>query len=140
MHVHRNLARTAVRLLPYPVDYFPYTVTHVWRSCNCCSFQHWRLLASSERPVPAEMRTLNIWTADWFYRWLGPRALKQLTHVFSRWHVRTRIGFLRHLGNLFGTLFLYHGPQGILARTWATGSMVLWVVILLGIYLIAYYY
>ena len=43
-------------------------------------------------------------------------------------------------GPLFGTLFIYHGPQGILARTWATGSMVLWVVILLGIYLVAYYY
>ena len=27
-----------------------------------------------------------------------------------------------------------------LARTWATGSMVLWVVVLLGICLIAYYY
>ena len=50
------------------------------------------------------------------------------------------IDFLRHLGHLFGTLFLYHGPQGVLARTWATGNMVLWVVILLGLYLVAYYY
>ena len=38
------------------------------------------------------------------------------------------------------TIMVYHGPHGILARTWATGSMVLWIVILLGIYLIAYYY
>ena len=86
-------------------------------------------------------RTLTItldW--DWFYRGLGPRAISQVTHVLSRWHAHKRIDFLRHLGHLFGTLFLYHGPQGILARTWATGSMVLWVVILLGIYLVAYYY
>ena len=127
-------------LLPYPVDYSPYTVTHVLAQLQLLFFSAlaftWLKLSGL---YPPEMRALNI-DAEWLYRWLGPRALKQLTHVFSRWHVRTRIGFLRHLGNLFGTLFLYHGPQGILARTWATGSMVLWVVILLGIYLIAYYY
>jgi len=37
------------------------------------------------------------------------------------------------------SLSSHHGPQGVLARTWATGSMVLCVVILLGVYLIAYY-
>jgi multicomponent Na+:H+ antiporter subunit D len=88
---------------------------------------------------PPEIRSVNI-DVEWVYRWLGPRAVIQLTRVVDRWHIYTRIGFLRHLGTLFGTLFLYHGPQGILARTWATGSMVLWVVILLGLYLIAYYY
>jgi len=127
-------------LLPYPVDYSPYTVTHVLAQLQLLFFSAlaftWLKLSGL---YPPEMRALNI-DAEWLYRWLGPRALNRLTPVFSRWHVRTRSGFLRHLGNLFGTLFLYHGPQGILARTWATGSMVLWVVILLGIYLIAYYY
>ncbi len=127
-------------LLPYPVAYSPYTVTHVLAQLQLLFFSalafSWLKLSGL---YPPEMRALNI-DAEWLYRWLGPRALARLTHVFSRWHVTTRIGFLRHLGHLFGTLFLYHGPQGILARTWATGSMVLWVVILLGIYLIAYYY
>ncbi len=58
--------------------------------------------------------------------------------MLSRWHAHMRIGFLRHVGSLFGTLFLYHGPRGILARTWPTGSMVLWVAVLLGAYLLAY--
>ena len=127
-------------LLPYPVDYSPYTVTHVLAQLQLLFFSAlaftWLKLSGL---YPPEMRAVNI-DAEWLYRWLGPRALNQLTQVFSRWHVTTRSGFLRHLGNLFGTLFLYHGPQGILARTWATGSMVLWVVILLGVYLIAYYY
>ena len=127
-------------LLPYPVDYSPYTVTHVLAQLQLLFFSAlaftWLKLSGL---YPPEMRSVNI-DAEWLYRWLGPRAINQLTHVFTRWHFTTRIGFLRHLGHLFGTLFLYHGPQGILARTWATGSMVLWVVILLGIYLIAYYY
>jgi multicomponent Na+:H+ antiporter subunit D len=124
-------------ILPFPVDYVPYTRTHVIDMLQLLLFSGLAFFIM----LPYMKRTLTItldW--DWFYRWLGPRAISQVTHVLSRWHAHKRIDFLRHLGHLFGTLFLYHGPRGILARTWATGSMVLWVVILLGIYLIAYYY
>ena len=124
-------------ILPFPTDYVPYTRAHVVAMLQLLLFSGLAFFIM----LPQMKRTLTItldW--DWFYRWLGPRAIKQVTHVLSRWHIHTRLGFLRHLGTLFGTLFLYHGPQGILARTWATGSMVLWVVILLGIYLVAYYY
>ena len=91
--------------------------------------------------LPYLKRTLTItldW--DWLYRWLAPRVIDQATRVVDRWHRHRSIDMLRHIGHFFGRLFLYHGPQGIMARTWATGSMVLWVVILLGIYLVAYYY
>jgi multicomponent Na+:H+ antiporter subunit D len=37
------------------------------------------------------------------------------------------------------SIIRHHGSQGILARTWPTGSMVLWVAVLLGVYLIMYY-
>jgi multicomponent Na+:H+ antiporter subunit D len=127
-------------LLPYPVDYSPYTVTHVIAQMQLLFFSAlaftWLKLSGL---YPPEMRSINI-DAEWVYRWLAPRGISQAAQVISRWHVRSRIGFLRHLRHFVGTLFLYHGPRGILARTWATGSMVLWVVILLGIYLVAYYY
>jgi multicomponent Na+:H+ antiporter subunit D len=124
-------------ILPFPVDYVPYTRTHVIGMLQLLLFSGLAFFLM----LPYMKRTLTItldW--DWFYRWLGPYAIGKAIQVLSRWHAHSRIGFLRHLGHLFGTLFLYHGPQGILARTWATGSMVLWVVILLGIYLVAYYY
>jgi multicomponent Na+:H+ antiporter subunit D len=124
-------------ILPYPVDYVPYTYAHVVTMLQLLLFSGLAFFIM----LPYMKRTLTItldW--DWFYRWLGPRAISQVTQVLSRWHVQSRRGFLRHLGHFFGTLFLYHGPRGILARTWATGSMVLWVVILLGVYLVAYYY
>ena len=124
-------------ILPFPVDYVPYTHAHVVAMLQLLLFSGLAFFIM----LPQMKRTLTItldW--DWFYRWLGPRVVSQAMHVLSRWHAHKRINFLRHVGTLFGTLFLYHGPQGILARTWATGSMVLWVVILLGIYLVAYYY
>ena len=123
-------------ILPFPVDYIPYTPAHVIGMLQLLLFSGLAFFIM----LPYLKRTLTItldW--DWLYRWLGPRAIRLATRVLDRWHLQSRSGFLRHLGTLFGTLFLYHGPRGILARTWATGSMVLWVVILLGIYLVAYY-
>jgi multicomponent Na+:H+ antiporter subunit D len=127
-------------LLPFPADYSPYTITHVLAQLQLLFFSAlaftWLKLSGL---YPPEMRAINI-DMEWTWRWLGPRAINRLTQVLSRWHTHRRTDFLRHLGHLFGTLFLYHGPRGILARTWATGSMVLWVVILLGVYLLAYYF
>ena len=127
-------------LLPFPADYSPYTITHVLAQMQLLFFSAlaftWLKLSGL---YPPEMRAINI-DMEWTLRWLGPRATNRLTQVLSRWHTHRRTDFLRHLGHLFGTLFLYHGPRGILARTWATGSMVLWVVILLGVYLVAYYF
>jgi multicomponent Na+:H+ antiporter subunit D len=127
-------------LLPFPADYSPYTITHVLAQLQLLFFSAlaftWLKLSGL---YPPEMRAINI-DMEWTWRWLGPRAINRLTQVLSRWHTHRRTDLLRHLGHLFGTLFLYHGPRGILARTWATGSMVLWVVILLGVYLLAYYF
>jgi multicomponent Na+:H+ antiporter subunit D len=127
-------------LLPFPVEYSPYTATHVIAQLQLLFFSALAFTWLKLRGLyPPEMRAVNI-DVEWGYRWLGPRVVSQVMQVLNRWHAHRRIDFLRHLGTLFGTLFIYHGPQGILARTWATGSMVLWVVILLGIYLVAYYY
>jgi multicomponent Na+:H+ antiporter subunit D len=51
--------------------------------------------------------------------------------------VRSRV-----LGVVRGTLRSVHwghGPQGILARTWPTGSMILWVAVLLAAFLVFYF-
>ena len=127
-------------LLPFPVEYSPYTGTHVIAQLQLLFFSAlafaWLKLSGL---YPPETRAVNI-DAEWVYRRLAPRTFRRVVGPAAGWHLRLRLGFLRRLGTVIGTLFLYHGPQGILARTWATGSMVLWVVILLGVYLIAYYY
>jgi multicomponent Na+:H+ antiporter subunit D len=123
-------------ILPFTVAYQPYTGTHVIEMLQLLLFSGLAFFIM----LPYMKRTLTItldW--DWFYRRLWPRSLAEVRRVAEPWRLRLRIGSLRRLGTVLGTLFLYHGPQGILARTWATGSMVLWVVILLGIYLVAYY-
>ncbi len=41
--------------------------------------------------------------------------------------------------DLMGFLTRHHGARGTLARTWPTGSMALWVAILLAVFVVAYY-
>jgi multicomponent Na+:H+ antiporter subunit D len=127
-------------LLPFPVEYAPYTATHVIAQLQLLLFSAlaftWLKLSGL---YPPELPSVNL-DAEWLYRRLAPQLVHSAARVAGSWSERLRSGLLRRLGQLTAGLSHYHGPQGILARTWATGSMVLWVVILLGIYLVAYYY
>ncbi len=45
----------------------------------------------------------------------------------------------RRIENFIARLYRHHGPHGFLARTWPTGSTVLWVGVMLGGLLLIYY-
>ena len=126
-------------ILPFPVDYEPYTVTHVitqlqllfW-SAVAFAWLNWVGL------YPPELRSVNL-DSDWIVRRLVPRMFGPVTRAFARlW-----TGILDQLGRrataTLQTVHRHHGPQGILERTWPTGSMALWVAILLALILVLYY-
>jgi multicomponent Na+:H+ antiporter subunit D len=87
---------------------------------------------------PPELRSVNL-DAEWMYRWLGPRAVRAFVGVVGPIDTGLRQAVRRRLGAVAGLLWRHHGPHGVLARTWPTGSMVLWVAVLLGMYLVLYY-
>jgi multicomponent Na+:H+ antiporter subunit D len=123
-------------LLPFPVDYAPYSGAHVVEMLQLLLFSGLAFFVM----LPYMKRTLTItldW--DWIYRWLAPRAIRAASRAAQPVHERVQLALSRYLDGALGTLSTHHGPQGVLARTWATGSMVLCVVILLGVYLVAYY-
>ncbi len=126
-------------VLPFPVDYEPYTVTHVitqlqllfW-SAVAFAWLNWVGL------YPPELRSVNL-DSDWIVRRLVPRMFGPVTRAFARlW-----TGILDQVGRrataTLQTVHRHHGPQGILERTWPTGSMALWVAILLALILLLYY-
>ena len=125
-------------ILPFPVDYEPYTVTHVitqlqllfW-SAVAFAWLNWVGL------YPPELRSVNL-DSDWIVRRLVPRMFGPVTRALARlW-----TGILDQLGRrataTLQTVHRHHGPQGILERTWPTGSMALWVAILLALILLLY--
>jgi multicomponent Na+:H+ antiporter subunit D len=127
------------RLLPYPVQYAPYTASHVLAqlqllvlSAVAFSFLKWTGI------YPPELRSVNL-DSDWVYR----RAAPALVHGATTWwaFVSARLGdtsraLLRRIGR---TVERWCGVDGVLARTWSTSAMTVWVAALLAAYLLARY-
>ncbi|MDH3737628.1 MAG: Na(+)/H(+) antiporter subunit D, partial [Alphaproteobacteria bacterium] len=126
-------------ILPFPVSYVLYTESHVLSQLQLLLFSALAftvLLRTGTYPLQIRATNLN---TDWFYRRLG-RFIQQVAYPLGS---STYSGFrrvaVRRIELFVMELYRHHGPQGVLARTWPTGSMVLWVAILLGGYLLLYF-
>jgi multicomponent Na+:H+ antiporter subunit D len=126
-------------LLPYPVDYVPYTASHVGETLQLLMFSALAFgFLMRTGLYPPELWAINL-DSDWLYR----RPLKRAVQWFYRICVRARAAFdvraSRALGALIQTIGQPHRPGGMLGEPWPTGPTVLWAALLLGIYLLLYY-
>jgi multicomponent Na+:H+ antiporter subunit D len=120
-------------LLPYAVEYVPYTAAHVLNMLQLLLFSGLAFFLM----LPAMKRTLTLTLdVDWFYRRLGKVVCGRIAESLSRALAEMEQEFRRWGKALATLLVLQTGPKGFLARTVAIGGMVLWVIVLLGVYLI----
>lgn len=127
-------------LLPYAVDYQPYTVTHVITQLQLLMFSALAFTTLMKTGLyPPEIPSVNL-DFDWIYRKFLPTATVRVWGTLERaWEGLT--GVLAHQFELLiRALTRHHGLHGKLATTWPTGSMVLWVTVLLAACLIFYYF
>jgi len=126
-------------LLPFPVDYAPYSWEHVLTQSQLLFFSAlafcWLKLSGL---YPPELPGTNI-DAEWSYRRALPVMVRWILSVGGAIRLDALDRFQRRMERFLGQIYRHHGPQGVLARTWPTGSMALWITLLLGAYLIAYY-
>ena len=123
-------------LLPYPVNYVPYTAGHVVTQLQLLLFAGLAFFVM----LPMMRRTLTITLDfDWLYRRFSVMLVDEFTIHISRARAKAEDAILRRWSALVNTLFRHHGPHGVLERTWPTGSMVLWVTVLLGVFLLLHY-
>ena len=126
-------------LLPYAVDYTPYTTTHVITQLQLLMFSALAFTVLMKTGVyPPELRSVNL-DFDWTYRKLLPSNIKRFMALGQYCHPQILARGERKLERFIAVLYRHHGPEGKLARTWPTGSMVLWVAVLLACCLIFYY-
>ena len=120
-------------LLPYPVDYQPYTTGHVVTQLQLLIFAGFAFALLIRRGLyPAELRSINL-DLDWLYRRFLPSLVGIIAHQTRHaWRGLARLANYR-IERTLVLVYRAHGPQGALARTWPTGSMVLWIAVLLGI-------
>jgi len=124
------------RLLPYEVDYVPYTADHLVTQFQLLLFAGLAFFVM----LPMMKRTMTIsLDSDWLWRRLAFGISAWLIRQFDQVYDLVADFYSGYRDRLFTMLERHHGQTGILARTWPTGSMVLWVAILLGAYLVLYY-
>ena len=126
-------------LLPYPVDYEPYTATHM--------VQQWQVLFFSALAFavlkltgiyPPELRSVNL-DVDWLYRRMLPVSVNAVQRIGAA-ALDAFFAIAKGLVRMTIALaYLLHGPQGVFARAWLTSTNVALISLLLTAYLLFFY-
>jgi multicomponent Na+:H+ antiporter subunit D len=126
-------------LLPFKVDFAPYTVEHVVTQLQLLFLSALAFTALMRTGLyPPELRSINL-DFDWVYRRVGydvavdvGRALQNVWDGFVHTAGHAARGVARGV-------YRHHRPGGALARTWPTGNMAFWTTVLLAAYLVLSY-
>lgn len=94
------------------------------------------LLKTGRLPPPLPAPPPDV---DWLYRRGVPALVFTIIRGLAPLWRGLSDGAVAHGVRLYGAVHRHHGPQGTLARTWPTGSMVLWVAVILAVALVFYY-
>ena len=125
------------RLLPYAVDYAPYTPTHILDQLQLLVFSALAFAVLMRTGIyPPELKSVNL-DADWTYRRLLPAVAAVVESGYRHAAAATR-SLLLPLRGVSDRIRAVHQPGGLLERTWTTGGTALWMMILLLAYLITY--
>ena len=123
-------------ILPYPVDFHPYTTEHVITQYQLLLFSAlaftWLMRTGL---YPPEMRSVNL-DFDVVYRKGLPAATRAFVRTFGPIDRRLRGAARGALRRVFDQIYRHYGPAGALARSVSVGNMVFWVMIMLAGYLV----
>jgi len=126
-------------LLPFPVNYAPFDGSHVLAQAQLLFFSAlafcWLKLSGI---YPPELRSVNI-DAEWSYRKAAPVMIGFLRRQYEALSTLVSATVERVLERLLVVIFHYHGPQGLLARTWPIGGGAVLVLAMLGGFLLIYF-
>ncbi|MBZ0128142.1 MAG: Na(+)/H(+) antiporter subunit D [Rhodobacteraceae bacterium] len=123
-------------ILPFEVDYVPYTTTHVITQLQLLFFSALAFTVLMKTGIyPPELKSVNLDT-DWSYRRVLPTILRWLSGIVAVLWAANAAFWHRRWINVIAGLYRSHGPEGRMSQVWPTGAMVLWIALLLGVTLI----
>lgn len=116
-------------LLPFDVDYKPYTFDHVLVQLQLLLFALLAFVVLMKTGIhPPEVRATNI-DADVFYRKWLPRRLDAVSAWVVAGNRRARETLLGMLDNVIGIIETLSRPGALLARGWSVASMMFIVIV-----------
>jgi multicomponent Na+:H+ antiporter subunit D len=126
-------------ILPYKVDFTPYTTTHVVTQLQLLFFSALAFGWLTRTGLyPPELKSTNL-DFDWTYRRLIPNIISEMGRILSVLDNMVRSMFINRLEGFIAGVFRHHGPEGLLARTNSVGASVAVIVALLAIFVILFF-
>lgn len=123
-------------ILPFKVDFIPYTVEHVVTQMQLLMFSALAFTFLMRTGLyPPELRSVNLDT-DWFYRKAGQALINGTYGLGARIWQGLVSGIHAGAARFDQRLRRHYTPDGTFGRTWATGTMAFWTTLLLGAFLI----
>ena len=123
-------------ILPFPVDYVPYTTAHVITQLQLLMFSALAFTVLMLYKIyPPELKSTNLDT-DWIYRKLLPCVLGWLGKVIRKTDRMIREEALSVLGDLTAMIERQHGDGAPISKTMQAGTMALIVLSILFLFLI----
>ncbi|MDZ7791147.1 MAG: Na(+)/H(+) antiporter subunit D [Xanthomonadales bacterium] len=118
-------------ILPYAVDYQPYTASHVLSQTQLLLFSALAFTVLMRTGIyPPELRSTNL-DSDWVYRRALPTTIDRIAVAME--FLFERAG---RAGRRAGAVLTREGREGMPGRTWPVGTMALWVAALLAVLLL----
>ena len=126
-------------ILPFPVDFAPYTAGHVVTQLQLLFFSALAFTMLMRTGLyPPELPSVNL-DFDWVYRRALLAIAGAVVNALTAARRRATSVAERLIDRFMVVVLHYHGPEGVLARTWPIGGSALWVLVLLAGFLIVYY-
>ncbi len=126
-------------LLPYVTDYEPYTASHIVAQLQLLFFSALAFSVLMRTGIyPPELRSVNL-DSDWFYRVTGRGIVRTFSEALAITREGLSEGLMARAVAFDEAVRRHRQPHGLLMRSWPTGSMALWVMVMLLANLVFYY-
>ena len=123
-------------LLPWEVDYWPYDTTHVLAQLQLLFFSAFAFVWLNQKGMyPPELPSTNL-DVEWFYRKLAPLGIQHMVTYLGCAKAILYKNALKPFHKVKITFSQSPVAKYHLSESWPTGSMVFWIAVFLGGYLL----
>lgn len=123
-------------LLPWEMDYWPYDQTHVLAQLQLLFFSALAFVWLNKQGIyPPELRSVNL-DAEWLYRKVLPAGVYRGLDFLSNAKAALLGAMIAPKLRIRRSISQSATAQYSLSESWSTGSMVLWIAIILAAYLL----
>lgn len=127
------------RMLPFEVDYHPYTVTHVVTQLQLLMFAALAFVFLIKTGLYPDEKRATVLDTDWFYRRMFPAIASGVGGTIALVDSTMRNDYKVVFASAVKSLKATFGERGILGRTWSSSTMTFWATVLLALCLVMYY-